>query len=491
MTTKTTGDGLRIEVSIPHPDAVLVGGVWRPSRGGQWRPVISPATERPVTDVVVPTAADADDAVTAATEAFTGEWPRLPVGRRAEVVSRFADLLEERLDELTRLWAVEAGIPVRWGRTLHRFAAVTAWRTALATAESALAAESRSTPVGPVSIEYEAVGPVVAVMPYNGPLPTIGCKVIPALLAGSTVVVKAAPESALTMRLVSECAVAAGFPPGVLSILAADADVSAHLVRDPRVEVVSFTGGPRAAAEILRQTADNLPRTVFELGGKSPAILLDDVDLEMSLRALVAGSMSGAGQVCAALSRILVPAGRHDEIADALATAYRALRIGDPAENDTDHGPLANRVAYDRTEAAVRTAVADGAEIVCGGKRPDARPDGWFYEPTLLTGADPRDRVAQEEIFGPVAVLLPYDDVDEAVRIADGTRYGLAASVFTADPERGLAVARRLRSGSVAINTFGPTMAAPFGGVKRSGWGRECGPEGIREFAAAKQVLLG
>jgi betaine-aldehyde dehydrogenase len=479
------------DLRVPQPDALLIGGEWRPSQGGAWMPVVSPAGEQVVAEVVAPSVADAEAAAEAAAQAFAGEWPVWPVMRRVQVCRRFCALIEERSEAIVQVWAVEAGIPVRWGRTLHRFAAATAWRTALDVAEQALAPEVRQTPVGPVRIEHEPAGPVLAIMPYNGPLATVGSKVVPALLAGAPVVVKAAPESALMMRIVAECAVEAGFPPGVLSILAGDVEVSQHLVRDPRIELISFTGGPRAASDILRQSAGRLARTVFELGGKSPAILLDDVDLGRALRPLVAGAMSGAGQVCAALSRILVPGARHDEIVQALTCAYRGLRIGDPRAADTDHGPLANRAAYERTLQTVEAARGQGAAVATGGRRPDGLCSGWFYEPTLLTSVGERDVVAQQEVFGPVTVVLPYEDIDHAVQIANGTDYGLAASVFTADRERGLAVAGRIRAGSVALNTFGPTMAAPFGGVKRSGWGRECGPEGIREFSDIKQILTG
>ncbi|MFF0492412.1 aldehyde dehydrogenase family protein [Nocardia sp. NPDC004068] len=479
------------ELRVPRPDALLIGGEWRASRGGATVPIVSPTTEDIVAEVTAPSIADADAAVTAAADAFGGTWPNLPVRQRVQITARFCALLEERLEEIARVWAVEAGIPVRWGRTLHKFAATAAWRGALEAAEQALAPERRRTPVGEVSIEHDPVGPVVAIMPYNGPMATIGSKVVPALLAGSTVVVKAAPESALTMRIVSDCAVRAGFPAGVLSILAGDVEVSRRLVADPRVELISFTGGTTAAADILRRTADNLPRTVFELGGKSPAVLLDDVDLDTILRPLVAGAMSGSGQVCATLSRILVPHARHDEIVDALAAAYRGLRIGDPLSPDTDHGPLTNRAAYDRTRRFVDNAVAAGAHAVTGGRRPDGFDTGWFYEPTLLANVGEDDEVVRREVFGPVTVVLPYSDDEDAVRLANDTEFGLAGSVFATDRERGLAVARRIRAGSVALNTFGPTMAAPFGGVKKSGWGRECGPEGIREFSAVKQVLIG
>lgn len=479
------------DLRVPRPGALMIGGEWRQSSGGEVTTVVSPTTEQVVAEVVAPTTDDAVAAVAAAAEAFDGPWPRLPVTRRIKVCQRFCALLEERADEIGLVWAVEAGIPVRWSRTLHRFAAKAAWRTALAVAEEALVPETRSTPVGEVRIEREPVGPVLAVMPYNGPLPTVGSKVIPALLAGSPVVVKAAPESVLMMRIVAECAVAAGFPPGVLSVLAAGVEVSRRLASDARFEMISFTGGPATASDILRQSADLLPRTVFELGGKSPAVLLDDVDLTQALRPLVAGAMSGSGQVCAALSRILVPASRHDEIADAITAAYRALRIGDPRSKDTDHGPLVTRAAFDRTRRVVERAREQGATVATGGRRPDGFDAGWFYEPTLLTGVEEDHDVAQNEVFGPVTVVLPYDDVDDAVRIANGTQYGLAASVFSADRDRALGVARRIRAGSVALNTFGPTMAAPFGGMKRSGWGRECGPEGIREFTDVKQVLVG
>ncbi|TSD92954.1 aldehyde dehydrogenase family protein [Skermania sp. ID1734] len=486
--TEITVDG---DLRLPRPDELLIGGQWRASGAGERTPVVSPATGHVVAQVVMPGVDDAEAALEAATDAFGGDWTNTPVGQRVEVVGRFCSLLEGRAEEIAQLWAVEAGIPVRWGRTLHKFGAVAAWRGALQEAEQALAPEVRDTSVGKVNIEYEPVGPVLAIMPYNGPLPTLGSKVIPALLAGSTVVVKAAPESSLTTRVMSECAVAAGFPPGVLSILAAGVDVSRHLVGDPRVELISFTGGGRTASQILRDSADNLPRTVFELGGKSPAVLLEDVDLGKVKRALVAGAMSGSGQVCATLSRIVVPASRHDEVVDMLSDAYSSLRIGDPRSPDTDHGPLSNRAAFERTRRFVETAVQQGAEVATGGRIPDGFDAGFFYEPTLIVGAGENDDIVQQEVFGPVTVVQPYTDVEDAVRIANGTVYGLAGSVFTSDRERGLEVARRIRAGSVALNTFGPTMAAPFGGVKKSGWGRECGPEGIREFSSVKQVLIG
>lgn len=493
--TRTAGSRSELALGsgacVPRPDELFVGGDWRASDGGEQYVVVSPTTGEPVCDVVMPSVVDADVAVEAAAAAYAGPWPRWPVSRRKEVCADFCDRLEARFEEIGEVWAAEAGIPVRWSRTLHRYAARAAWRGAIASVEEALAPQTRTTAVGDVDLVYSPVGPVLAVMPYNGPLATLGSKVIPALLAGTSVVVKAAPESALMMRVVAECAREAGFPTGVLSILAGGIEVSRHLVRDPRIELISFTGGPQAASSILRDTADRLPRTVFELGGKSPAVLLDDVDIDRVIRPLVAGAISGSGQVCAALSRVLVPESRHDEVVDALAASYRGLRIGDPLSPDTDQGPLTNRAARDRTQAFVEEAVAAGASVSAGGCRPADLPSGWFFEPTLLTDVGEDDRVVKEEVFGPVTVVLPYRDIDDALRLANDTEYGLAASVFSADAGKAKDVARHIRAGSVAVNTFGPTMAAPFGGVKRSGWGRECGPEGIREFSELKQILVG
>jgi acyl-CoA reductase-like NAD-dependent aldehyde dehydrogenase len=476
---------------VPRPDALLVGGEWRDDLLGESIRSVSPTTEEVIGEVAGPSAETADAAAGAAADAFAGEWPRLSVAGRVEICSAFCASLEERSAEIGAVWAHEAGIPVRWSKTLHRYAARAAWKGALEAAEEALAPEPRQTPVGEVLIEHDPVGPVLAIMPYNGPLATIGSKVIPALLAGAPVVVKAATESALMMRIISQCAVEAGFPAGVLSILPGGVEVSRHLVRDPRFEIISLTGGPRAAADILRESADRLPRTIFELGGKSPALLLDDVDLDKAMTSLVAGAMSGTGQVCAALSRVLVPVSREEEIVDALAAAYGALRVGDPLSPDTDHGPLANRAALERTEGFVEEALSGGADAAAGGARPAGFDRGWFFEPTLLTGVLEDDPVVQREVFGPVTVVLPYETVEDGLRLANGTDYGLAASVYSEDRDRALAVAREIQSGSVALNTFGPTMSAPFGGVKRSGWGRECGPEGILEFSDTKQVLFG
>jgi acyl-CoA reductase-like NAD-dependent aldehyde dehydrogenase len=492
MVIRTRDDassGLVAGVNVPHINDIYVGGDWQPPADGSRVPVISPATEEVVALVGRPGRADATAAAEAAAQAFRGPWPDLPLTERIETCLRFCEGLEARFDDVGHVWAAESGMPLSWSGRLHRHGATVAWRGALDDAQRSLADEPRVVGASDVLIVREPVGPVLAILPYNGPLPTIGLKVVPALLAGCPVVVKAAPESALTARLIAEVADESGFPRGVLSVLAGDLEVSQHLVERPEIALISLTGGGAAATDILRRSADRLPRTVFELGGKSPAIVLDDADLDTILTPLVAGAMSGAGQVCTTLSRIFVPRHLHDAVVDALRDAYNGMRVGDPLDPRTDHGPLIDRRAWQRADRLVQAASVDGARIVTGGGRPAGLERGFYYAPTLIADAPPCADVLHQEVFGPVTCVVRYDDLEQAIGTANDSPLGLAASVFSADVGRAMSVARRLDAGSVAINTVGPSLAAPYGGVKASGWGREGGPEGIQEFTNVKQIL--
>jgi acyl-CoA reductase-like NAD-dependent aldehyde dehydrogenase len=318
----------------------------------------------------------------------------------------------------------------------------------------------------------------------------MGMKVMPALLAGCPVIIKPAPETDLTSRIVAEAIEEADFPPGVVSMLTAGIEVTQHLVEHPDVDMISLTGGTAIAIDVIRRSSYRLARTSLELGGKSPAIVADDADLPTILPHLVGGSTGFQGQVCVTLSRVLVSRNRYDEVTEALASAYDDLKIGLPWDETIDRGPLAVERARDRAEAAVAGAVKQGASIVTGGKRPAQFQRGWYYEPTLLAGIDNSMDIAQEEVFGPVTAMIPYDDMDDAIRIANDSKYGLAASVFSGSTETAIQVARQIRSGGVAINTAGVSLTEPFGGVKQSGWGRECGAEGVLEFTDIKQMLL-
>ena len=476
--------------AVPHPESVFIGGAWVPAGGAAYE-VISPATEKAVAEVVLPTVDDARAAAESASVDGLTSWGRLPTAARVEICARFCSALEAQLGDMGTVWAAEAGMPVRYSATLHKFGAVGAWQAALDSAEDALREDVRTSPLGEVVVRREPAGVVLAIMAYNGPLVTMATKVIPALLAGCPVIVKAALESQLIMRIVAECAAASGFPPGTLSILCSDVEVARQLTADPRVDVVSLTGGQAAAQQIIEATRERFARTHLELGGKSPALILDDAPIKRVLKSLVPGATNGTGQVCALLSRVLVSEQRHDELLEEMRAAWQALRLGDPLDPETQVGPLLNRTALERTEGFVARAVAAGGQIVAGGKRPDGFGIGFYYEPTLMTGVDPDAELAQREVFGPVTVVQTYRDLEDGLRLANDTSFGLAATVYTTDRDRALDAASRIAAGSVAINTFGPSVTAPFGGRKGSGWGRESGPEGIQEFTELKQIVIG
>lgn len=482
---KTTSHELNIE--IPGSDAIFIGGDWKPPKSTDLIDVISPSTENLLIRVAQPGIEDADAAVAAARTAYdSGPWPRMSAAERTVIVGKFCTAMESVFPELTRAWAFESGAPLKHGTMMNEGASAMAWRAALDIAPTLPWEEDR----GDAIIRREPSGTVLAILTNNGPVPLMAMKVVPALLAGCPVVVKHAPESQLTAHLIAEAARTVGFPPGVLSFLPASTDVTQHLVSHPGIDLVTVTGSQVIARDILQRTAPRLARTALELGGKSPAILTEDVDLDEVMQTLGEGSSSFMGQICVLLSRIIVPQSRYAEVEAALVGYYTSLVIGDPFDAATDRGPLSVERARIRTEAFVDGAVAEGARIACGGKRPEGFSKGWYYEPTLLADVDNKMTVAQEEVFGPVVCLIGYHDIEDAVRIANDSPYGLAAAVYSKDAPTALDVARRLRAGSVGVNVAGMSLSQPFGGVKQSGWGRECGPEGILEFTDLKQMLV-
>lgn len=478
------------DVDVPGLDQVFIGGQWTKTTGPMID-VIAPASEEVVTQVASPTVEDADRAAATAHEAFgngAGEWPSMTVKERVGVCARLCDALESRMDAMNRAWTFEAGAPKVHGDMINGGAGVMVWRHALKMAlEDVTWEEDR----GDALIRRIPTGPVLAILTYNGPVVLMGMKVIPALLAGCTVVIKHAPESPLTARLVAEAIREAGFPEGVVSVLPAGTEVTQHLVGHPAIRMVALTGGTEIGIDVVHRTADRLARTALELGGKAPAIIAEDVDLDAVMETMATGASGFLGQVCVNLSRILVPRSRHDEIVDALAQNYAALRVGDPFDPATDLGPLAVERARDRSEKYVDVAQQEGAVVVAGGRRPEHLDRGWYYEPTLLAGVTNDMRVAREEIFGPVTSVIAYEGIEEAIRIANDTPFGLAASVYSKDTELAFSIARQIRSGGVAVNLAGISLTQPFGGIGASGWGRECGAEGILEFTDIQQILKG
>lgn len=488
MSTHTTQD---LDVRVPGLDQLFIGGHWVEPATDRMVDVIMPSTETVIARVADPSPADADKAAAAARKAFDeGPWPAMSVEERVEVCARLCDELEARMDDMNRAWTFEAGAPRAHGEMINSGAGRMVWRYALDIAPGLPWEEPRRTVMGEVLLRREPIGTVLAVMTYNGPVVLMGMKVIPALLAGCPVVIKHAPESPLTSRLVAEAIEAAQFPEGVVSVLAAGVETTQYLVGHDDIDMVAITAGTEIAKDVVKRTADRLARTSLELGGKAPAIICDDADLDTVLETLVDGTCGFNGQVCLALSRVLVSRERYEEVVAAMAEAYANIRVGDPFDPESQRGPLAVKRAVERCEHYVALAQEEGAKVVVGGGRPEHLDRGYYFAPTLLRDVDNSMRVAQEEIFGPITCVIPYDDIEDAIRIANDTRYGLAASVYSADPEQALAIAKRIRAGGVAVNLAGICLTEPFGGVKQSGWGKECGPEGILQFTEIKQILL-
>lgn len=487
VTPMTSSHAHVIDFNLPHPGSVFVAGEWREPAEPGVIDVIDPTTEEVLIQVARPGVAEADAAVAAARDAFDhGRWPRMTPEDRVEVVRRFTKAMEDSIDDLNKAWALESGPTLAHAEIINNAAATMTWNTALSLAPKLPWEEDR----GDAIIRREPSGTVLAILTNNGPTVLMGMKVVPALLAGCPVIVKHSPESQLSAHIIAELSRGAGFPPGVLSFLPAEIDVTQYLVSHDGVDIVTVTGSQGIAVDIIQRTSSRLARTIMELGGKSPAILAEDVDLDLVVPELAEGAQAFNGQVCVALSRILVPRARYQETIDAFVDYFAGFTLGDPLDRSTTRGPLSVARALARVEDFVQGAVADGAKVACGGKRPDGITVGYFYEPTVLYDVTPQMRVAREEVFGPVTALIPYDTIDEAIEIANDTDYGLAASVYSTDAKMALDLARRIRSGTVGVNIAGMSLGQPFGGVKKSGWGRECGAEGILEFTDIKQMLL-
>ncbi|GLF93245.1 aldehyde dehydrogenase [Streptomyces yaizuensis] len=470
---------------------LFIGGRWTEPAGRDTIEVISPVTERPVGRVPHATPKDVDRAVAAAREAFdNGPWPRMTIGERIEVVTRVRDGLLARHRELAELVTLQNGCPITVSVRAQALSAVAAFGTALTVAAGLTTEEERPGLTGPLLVRREPVGVVAAVTPWNVPQLTIAGKLAPALLAGCAVVLKPSPETPLDAYLLAEVCESAGLPEGVLSVLPADRETSAYLVAHPGVDKVAFTGSVGAGKQIMAAAAGNLTRVTLELGGKSAAILLEDADLDAALPNLVLGAFANSGQACVALTRILAPASRYDEIAARLTAAVTALKVGDPFDPATAIGPLVTEKQRQRSLDYIRIGRQEGAALLAGGGVPEHLTTGWYVEPTLFGDVDNAMRIAQEEIFGPVVCLIRYQDEADAVRIADDSPYGLAGTVWAGTDEHGTAIARRIRTGTYSVNCQRFDVAGPFGGYKNSGIGREFGPEGLSAYLETKTIHL-
>ncbi|MEU5684664.1 aldehyde dehydrogenase [Streptomyces venezuelae] len=470
---------------------LFIGGELVDPLGKDVIDVVSPHTGEVFARVPHAAPADIDRAVAAAREAFEhGPWPRMTLDERIEVVTKIKDGFAVRHEEIARVISSENGTPYTSSVMMQALAAMMVWDAAITVARDFPYEEQRDGVLGKLLVRREPVGVVAAVVPWNVPQFTAAAKLAPALLAGCPVILKTSPEAPLDAYILAELAAEAGLPEGVLSIVCADREVSEYLVGHPGVDKVSFTGSVAAGKRVMEVAARNLTRVTLELGGKSAALVLPDADAATAVAGITPFAWMINGQACVAQTRILVPRTRYDEFADAFSAAASALKVGDPLDPATELGPLVARRQQQRSLDYIRIGQEEGAKILAGGGRPAGLDQGWYVEPTLFGGVDNSMRIAREEIFGPVICLLPYGDEDEAVAIANDSDYGLSGSVWTADTERGIGIARRVRTGTYSVNTFSIDMLGPFGGYKNSGIGREFGPEGYGAFFEHKMIHL-
>jgi len=472
-------------------EQLFIGGTWTTPATAETFTVVSPHSEDVVGRTPAASAADVDRAVAAARAAFDeGPWPRMTPSERADRMAALLMNLQMRADELATTITAEMGTPISFSRMGQVMAANMVLDYFTNLTRSYPFEEVRPGMLGPALVRREAVGVVGAIVPWNVPLFVTMLKLAPALASGSTVVLKPAPETPLDAMLLAEAVEQAGFPAGVFNVVPAGREVGEHLVTHPGVDKISFTGSTAAGRRIASLCGERLKRVTLELGGKSAAVILDDADLNQVIPGLLPAMLMNNGQACVAQTRILASRRRHDEVVQALAAAFGAVKVGDPMEDDTIVGPLVSPRQRERVEGYIEIGRKEGAKVATGGGRPAGLKKGWYVEPTVFAGVENSMRIAREEIFGPVVAVIPYADEKEAVRIANDSDYGLSGSVWTADNDRGLEIARQVRTGTYTVNGFSMEFSAPFGGFKSSGLGRELGPEGLSAYLEAKTINL-
>lgn len=482
-------DALKLE----HPQQLFIGGQWREPSTRQRLQLVNPATEQAFFEVAEAGIEDMNTAVSAARSAFDeGPWPRLKPAERAQYLRELGKALDKRIAALDSAWTLQIGVPVMFstgasagaGMLLNYYADL-AERYAFEDARPSGGYMSKA-----AIVVREPVGVVAAITPWNGPLMSMIMKLAPALAAGCTVICKPSPETPLEMFLLAEAAQEARLPAGVINLLPAGREVSDQLIRHEGVDKVAFTGSTQAGLHIASVCASRMARYTMELGGKSAAIVLDDFDPAQLGPALAPLVTQLCGQVCINYSRVLVPRRRYASYVDSLASAMAQITVGDPLDKNTYMGPLAMKRQLDRVNGYIEQGVAEGARLATGGKRPAHLESGYYLQPTVFSDATNDMTIAREEIFGPVTAVIPYDSEDEAVRLSNQSEYGLSGGVFTQDTDRAYAIARCIRTGHFTQNGREFDLSNPFGGFKKSGFGREGGPEGIEPYLETKTVFL-
>lgn len=481
-----------LERLIEHPDKLFIGGKWVDPSSASKIDVFDSGTEALLLSVAEAHEADIHRAVEAARAAFdNGPWPRMTHGERAGYLRAMGRELEKRAAQHAELWTREAG--VLFTHSKARMPGLSESYEYYADLAKTYPFQERHKPTSGGDVAYvvrEPVGVVAAIVGWNGAPGLVTTKVVPALLAGCTIVLKPSPEAPGSAYITAEACEAAGLPPGVLNIVTAGREASEALVRHPGIDQVAFTGSTATGRRIAAVCSERIARCTLELGGKSPAIVLDDYDIEKAASAIASRATFMTGQVCYSLTRIIVPCKRHDEMVAALSEHFRRVTVGDPFDPAVQMGPLSNRAVYDRVLSYIGKGKTEGATLAAGGKRPAHLERGFFVEPTVFGHVDNHSSIGREEIFGPVLSVIPADSERHAVEIANDTIYGLNACVFTGDPERAYGVARQIRSGTVGHNALRREHRLPFGGFKQSGLGREGGSEGLAAYLETKVIIL-
>ena len=476
---------------VPSFDRFFIGGEWVAPSSSETFSVVSPFTEKVVATAPAAQEADIDKAVAAARESVDhGPWARMSGVDRAEGLRKLYDTFIVRSNDLAELVTAEMGAPLLFshlgqigatGMVLDYFANLT---------KEYAFEEVRAGFMGPALVRKEPVGVAAGIIPWNVPLFIAMLKMGPALASGSSIVLKPAPETPVSALVLAQIIEEAGLPAGVVNVVPADRGPGEHLVTHPDVDKVSFTGSTAAGRKIGALCGENLKRCTLELGGKSAAIILDDADLGAGMAELFGSGIMNNGQACVAQTRILASRARYDEVVEAFTEAAKATVIGDPADMDTQLGPLVAERQRDRVEGYIAKGKAEGARITTGGGRPAGLDKGWFVEPTIFADVTNSMTIAKEEIFGPVLSVIAYENEADALRIANDSDYGLCGTVWTADVDHGIDIARGVRTGTYTVNGFGMEWGAPFGGYKSSGIGRELGPEGLEEYLELKTINL-
>lgn len=478
-------------LNVARPRDLFIGGEWTAPDGDGRFEVLNCSTGKVAATIAAAGPGDMERAVAAARRAFDqGPWPRMTHAERAGYLRALAIELGARADDFARIWSTESGIVNRLARARIGPLLTGAFGYYAGLADSFPFHERHRSAGGTEALLVrEPVGVVAAIIPWNGPAGLMAYKCAPALIAGCTLIVKSSPEAPCSAYILAEACAKIGLPPGVVNVVTADREVSELLVRHPGVDKVTFTGSTGAGRRIAAICGDRLARCTLELGGKSPAVILDDYDVETAARTIGAGVGYVTGQVCHSLTRIIVTAGRHDAMVDALSATVGAMTVGDAFDPAVEVGPLANAAQLGRVEGYIAAGRREGAVLAAGGRRPAHLDHGFFIEPTVFGHVDNRSTIGREEIFGPVLSVIAARDEDHAIELANDTPYGLNASLFTDDLDRFHALARNIRAGTVGHNASRTDFSIAFGGVKQSGIGREGGVEGLLPFLEPKTMV--